>query len=567
MFRKKEMDLVTAAKRNLQPTRRRSKSTDKKSTHQRSKSTDKKSPPRQRSKSREKKSTRLRSNSTDKRSPHQISTSTDKKTPSQRSKSTDKKWKYMQESKRVNDIHVDSPMQSIRSLVQNSPKKSPQTPGWKARLNKSIGRPDGKNGSAMTKKSTYALSPPPFVSPGRGKASSSPRNGWNNSGTLSLPLFANNSASKNAVPSNTNKWKSNAPPSPHKFNNYNAEPDVKIQVKSDIKRIINARKQKQAHGSQKKSKQPRSFSSSQNQGKVPEHVQKAREREQRRLRLLEEIEYRSASLLQAIFLGWYVRTVTYPASRSAYIKRRKRISAILTIQKTFRMYVQRKRYIYAIARKRRLERHKKEVKKMQKKIDKLPKKTKQDIKEMKKEYELRKKEMLNKALKRIKEDDAKIKRVKDSGQDMMKYMNGENDKVKDRIKTIEKEETMLEKRFEVLTAMSEEIGSNFKSLLKWVDSKNISIKKNEASDQKCRYRYLPKYREDLEKRNKYCISEFRVKELYKRQLEKIVKEVEAKSTDKNLAKQVQKEMKSCHKLLKEMPDNPPPEGLELCLKY
>jgi len=186
---------------------------------------------------------------------------------------------------------------------------------------------------------------------------------------------------------------------------------------------------------------------------------------------------------------------------------------------------------------------------------------------MKKEYELRKKEMLNKALKRIKEDDAKIKRVKDSGQDMIKYMNGETDKVKDRIKTIEKEETMLEKQFEVLTAKSEEIRSNFKSIQKWVDSKNISIKKNEASDQKCRHRYLPKYREDLAKRNKYCITEFRVKELYKRQLEKIVKEVEAKSRDKILVKQVQKEMKSCHKLLEEMPDNPLPEGLEHRLKY
>jgi hypothetical protein len=575
MFRKKEMDLATDKKTKLQstPRRSRSKSTDKKSTRQRLKSTDKKSPLRQRSKSRHKKTTRLRSNSTDKESPRQRSTSTDKKSPSQRSKSTDKELKQMQGLKRVKDIDLDSPMQYIRSLVHDSHKisKSPHTPGWKARLNKSNGELEGRNGSAtIKKKSTHALSPPPYVSPGHGKASNDPRNSWKNSGTLSPPPFAKNSPSKYSVPFNTNKWKSNAPPSPHtghKFNNYNAEPDVKIQVKSDIRRSINTRKQKHSYGSQNNSRQSRSFSSSQNQGNVPEHIQKAREREQRRLRALEEIECQSASLLQAIFLGWYVRTVKYPALRTAYIKRRKRILAILTIQKTFRMHVQRKRYIHAIARKRRLERNKKEIKRMQKKIEKLPKKTKQDIKEKKKEYELRKKEMLNKALKQIKEDDEKIRWVKDSGRDMIKYLNEENSKVRDLINTIQREQTVLEKQFEVLTAKSGEIASNFKSLQKWVDSKNESILKNGASDQKCRYRYLPKYRNDLATRNKYCITEFRVKELYKRQLEKIVKEVEAKSTDLNLVKHVQKEKKSCHKLLKEMTDNPLPEGLEHRLKY
>ena len=55
--------------------------------------------------------------------------------------------------------------------------------------------------------------------------------------------------------------------------------------------------------------------------------------------------------------------------------------------------------------------------------------------------------------------------------------------------------------------------------------------------------------------------------MYKRQLGKIAKEIEAKGTDSSLVKSFKKEMKSCQKLLDEIPDNPLPEGLEHRLKY
>jgi len=412
-----------------------------------------------------------------------------------------------------------------------------------------------KGPSYKKRQSAHELSLPSFVTPGSNAPNG--RRSWNHAETLSPPPFGNSVSSiVYEVPSSGNSWKtiSPTPPSPHTFNNYNAAPDVKIKVKSNIQRSINARKQSL--------KQRRSFSSSQDENNVPEHIRKHREREQRRLRALEEREYRSASLLQAVFLGWYVRTVKYPKLRKIYKKRRKVIRAVLTIQKTFRMHVERKRYRYVIARKRRQERTIKEIKRMQKKIERMPKKTKHDIHEKRKEYELMKKEMLKNARKQINEDNEKITRARDSGQDMIKYINEENDKVKELIKTIQKEQRVLDKQFEILTAKSEEIALNFRSLQKWVDKKNESVKKNEASDQKCRYRYLPKYREDLKLRNRYCISEFRVKELYKRQIEKIIKAVEAESTDPNLVKYVQKEMKA----LREMPENPLPEGLEHRLK-
>ena len=424
----------------------------------------------------------------------------------------------------------------------------------------------GKNGisAKMKKIDANPLSPPSFVSPGRGKVANEPRKSWGNTGILSPTPLVTNSPGKQTKTPTPKKWKISAsayntnsptPPSPHKFNNYYAEPDVKIQVKSNIKRSINARKQTRG------SRRPPQEQS------VPEHIRKAREREQRRMRAIEEKEYKSATLLQAVILGWYVRTVKYPKLRKAYAKRRRVILAVLTIQKTFRMYVQRKKFKNEIEYIRKRERTIKEIKRMQKKIEKLPKKTKQDIKDKKKQYEHRKKEMMNKASKHMKEEDEKIRKMKQSGEDMVKYMNDENDKVKDLISTIQREQRVLEKQFEVLTAKSEEISANFKSLQKWVDAKNASIKKNEASDQKCRFRYLPKYREDLAVRNKYCITEFRIKELYKMQLGKIVNEVESKCKDANLLKYVHKEMKACKKSLNEMPEQPLPKGLEHRLKY
>lgn len=358
--------------------------------------------------------------------------------------------------------------------------------------------------------------------------------------------------------SSTNRWKNNTLTPSHigyKFDDHTSEPDVKIQVKKDIQLSINARKQK------RNAKQPTFFSSSEEN--IPEHIRKVQARQERVRRAKQEKEYRSASILQAVFLGWYVRAITYPRLRASNIERRQRRLAILTIQKTFRMYVQFKRYQNHIECKRRRDRRVKEIKKIQKKIDKLPKKTKQDIKEKKKEYEIMKKDMLNTARRQIKEDDEKIAKMKESGQDMIKYLNQENDKVKDLIRTIRKEQAVLEKQFEVLTAKSEEIASNFKSLQKWVDTKNESIKQNEAADQKCRYRYLPKYRQDLALRNKYCETEFRIKELYKKQLKKIVKEVIAKCINSSLVKLVQKEMKSLRKSLEEIPKHPIPEGLAL----
>merc|ERR1712023_465932 len=101
----------------------------------------------------------------------------------------------------------------------------------------------------------------------------------------------------------------------------------------------------------------------------------------------------------------------------------------------------------------------------------------------------RKKQVKRRIRKQLKEEDEKLEKMHKSGQDMIKYLKGENEKAKLLQQTIQKEQKVLEKQFEVLTSKSEEISRNFSSLQQWVDTKNQEIQKHELADQKCRHRY------------------------------------------------------------------------------
>lgn len=346
-------------------------------------------------------------------------------------------------------------------------------------------------------------------------------------------------------------------------NNNSGIADVKIQVKIDVQEKLRQR--------QKAAKPVPPMKEN-----VPEHIRRAREREERQRQALEEIEYLAASLVQAAFLGWYVR-VQYPkllaanAERLAAMRRkeealRKRNRAILTIQSTWRMYVPRKRYIYVRECRRRRARNEKQMKLIEKTIKAMPKTTKADIKALKKEFEEKKKAFKKSIRKRVKEEDDKLEDIKKSGQDMIQYWENQNDLVKQQQGAIMNEQRILEKQFEVLTAKSEEIHMNFLSLQEWVEKRSYAIKKNEEVDQKCRHRYLPRYRADIAERNKYCLTEFRIKELYRKEITRILKEVEKRSKNPDLVKLCKKENKIGSKEIAALPKVLVPEGLERWFK-
>ena len=164
--------------------------------------------------------------------------------------------------------------------------------------------------------------------------------------------------------------------------------------------------------------------------------------------------------------------------------------------------------------------------------------------------------------KQLKEEEKKVEELKKQGQTMVDYMKSEQEKLKKQKQQIRADQKVLEQQTELLKQKSEEISKNFSSLQAWCTKKQAVIKQHEESDQKCRFKYLPKYRQDMADRNKHCIAEYRVKEAYKKTLKKIVKEIEKRSSDPKLIDEVKWYRKNLKKDLKEIPTVPIPDGLE-----
>jgi len=305
--------------------------------------------------------------------------------------------------------------------------------------------------------------------------------------------------------------------------------------------------------------------------KVPEHILKFRQREEARKKAMDQKEFQAASKIQAFFLGWRAR-VNYIHLRKANQERLRRIQiqeqqrkarlrAALIIQKTWRMHLPRKRYIFLKACRRRRQRNQREITRIQNVLDKIPKKSKAEIKEMKKAYAEKRKELKRNIRNSLKEEEDKLEEIKKSGRNMIQYLQDEKKRLKEQQSITKKEYQLLEQQFQVLTEKSEEIANNFQSLQDFVDKIQHKIQHHEISSQKCRHRYLPKYRAEKAERNAYCLVEHRVKVLYKERLYRIVKEIVEQSSDETLIREAQDALETCEDELQRMQEIPVPEGL------
>lgn len=100
------------------------------------------------------------------------------------------------------------------------------------------------------------------------------------------------------------------------------------------------------------------------------------------------------------------------------------------------------------------------------------------------------------------------------------------------------------------------------SLQSYVERKNASIQKNEINSQKCRHRYLPKYRSMIKDRDKHCIVEHRIGILYKKRLESIVDLLAEKCSDRDIVFDAKEALAACKWELENMPVMPIPDGLQ-----
>ena len=338
-------------------------------------------------------------------------------------------------------------------------------------------------------------------------------------------------------------------------------PDIKIEVKiPDIDKKIRLRKAKAANVPEKKQ-----------DDNVPEHIRKFREREANRKKAEELKLDKAARQLQAYLLGWKARAA-YPRllednrerldkMRAKEARKKLVINSYIKIQSTFRMFVRRKRYLYVLECKRRREKNIKEIKRIEKKVQKIPKQTKLDIKNMKQEYSEKKKQLKRYLRKQAQEEEEKIQEMKKEGKDMVKHLHDEGEKLKEQIERYKQDSKVLKKQFEILSQKSEETSKNFKSLQAFVKKKDGEIKEHEIGSQKCRHRYLPRYRKELADRNKHCIAEVRVKNLYKTRLHRIISELERTCANKELVNYAKNDVQGCEDELEALPIVPVPDSL------
>lgn len=177
------------------------------------------------------------------------------------------------------------------------------------------------------------------------------------------------------------------------------------------------------------------------------------------------------------------------------------------------------------------------------------------------EYANRKTELKKSMKKMLKEDEKKLESIRKSGDDMIEFLKSENEKLKGKHAAMKNEYSILERQFDVLTMKSDEITRNFSSLQAYVQKKSSAIQKNEMNSQKCRHQYLPKYREMIQDRDRHCIVESKVRDLYKKRLESIATHISNYCRDGTLVKNVKIIMEYLENDLDNMPPQEIPEGL------
>lgn len=159
------------------------------------------------------------------------------------------------------------------------------------------------------------------------------------------------------------------------ISNFEETPDIHIQVTiPDIDKKMKARKAK-------------TYSVPKPQEEnVPEWMLKQRQRAENVRRKQQEKEDKAASLITAIFWAHmarkaFPRLLLENRERLAALKEKERlrqlqIQAVVRLQKTWRMVLPRKRFLYLQDCRRRREKNQKEIKRIEKVISKMPKNTK-----------------------------------------------------------------------------------------------------------------------------------------------------------------------------------------------
>ena len=361
--------------------------------------------------------------------------------------------------------------------------------------------------------------------------------------------------------------------------------DVKIDAKINPQIQEKLRQRQRQNWQPKKSVSAFSYSSlakTSDDSHVPEHILRFREREAARKLALDRKARAAEQKIQAVVLGWY-RRLQYPKLKAAYRDKLRQIAekqrvekerndSAVVIQAIVRRYPARKNFRRHWASIQKRLQTLKRIKEMEEKAKLIPEQTKAEIEKMKKEYHDKNSNFHRAMMQRVKSDmknhEKKMEEIKKAGKTETEYIKQENRRIRDEMSVIAKDMQLLHKQAKVLESKSAETQERFKSLEKWCKKKAESNQKKKIAEEKCRHRYLPKYRRDVAGKNQECITENRVKEICKKVIYKIVHEMQARSSDPNVTSEVVSMILATEQELEEtLGDYDPPEQLEKWLGW
>ena len=341
--------------------------------------------------------------------------------------------------------------------------------------------------------------------------------------------------------------------------------DIKIQTNiPDIDAKIRARRL-----GNRKSSQVASIGDDEN---VPEHIRKFREKERARQAAMDEKERAAEIIIHAIVLGWWFRRKQWPKLKQDYTERKRirvqkeaaerlRFNSAIKIQASFRGFGPRTQFKRRLEKIRLRQRQQRRINELERRIAQIERNAKDEIDAMRKKCDLEKAKLDRDVEKSVKQEDDKLEEIRSTGRNLIEYLKGQNQKVRDEMSRIKKDVAIAKKQQGVLQQRKDQVDSQIGALNEFIEKITKKNQAKEIMEKKIRTRYLPRHREDLQDRDNHCVLESRVKNMYKETIEKTLVRLGERNKDHELNDSCVKCMKELASEIKRIPKISTPETL------
>ena len=305
---------------------------------------------------------------------------------------------------------------------------------------------------------------------------------------------------------------------------------------------------------------------------VPEHIRKYREKERARQAKMDAKERAAEIIIHAIVMGWWFRRKQWPKLKPEYTDRRRmryereaaerlRLNSAIKIQACFRGFGPKTQFKRRLEKIRLRQQQQRRINELERKISQIERLTKEEIDSMKKKCDIEKRKLDREVEQSVKQEDDKLEEIRSTGRNLIEYLKGQNQNVRDQMSSIKKDTALAKKQQKVLQQRKDQVDSQIGELNDFIEKITKKNQSKEIMEKKMRTRYLPRHREDMQDRDNHCVLESRVKNMYKEAIEKTLVRLGERNKDSDLNGLCVKCMKELASEIKRIPKIATPESL------